>query len=151
MVECAFRMLRYPSVPNAFVPLQVGMAGILRPLLFQGFPSETYGYPPIRWTIEYKWQAYAGKHSIYFLLRYVGLATLFSIYACIVAYEIRQELENMLLRDWYATSQGRLALGCLVGATVLALNDLHQECRQVYRYWKDGKRQVRSNPSPKVG
>lgn len=102
----------------------------------QGFPSETFGFAPVRWTIEYKWNAYARRLSLISLAYYIVFVLLFSTYAYVLG-----ERDDPT-RDWYKSSLGVLGIITMITSAIMALVDLRHECRQIYQYWKDGGREV---------
>lgn len=103
----------------------------------QGFPSEIFGYAPIRWTIEYKWNAYARNLSLCSLAYYIVFVLLFTTYAYVLG--TREDPSS----EWYRSTAGVFGILSLVASATMSLVDLRHEIRQIHQYWKDGGKEVR--------
>lgn len=82
--EGTWMMARYKVVAIADLA-QVGMAGILRPLLMSRCSVELFATDIVRWTIQYKWEKFWRSKFLVQAVVYVILMASFSSYAYMIA------------------------------------------------------------------
>ena len=127
-VNAVSKVVLYASIA------QVGMKGILRPLLVKRAPHHMYATMPVRCVISYKWDLYSEKMIWWDFLLYCGLLVSFSIH-CILLGNNSEKFDMQCFTDW----KSLVSLFFLFASIILAFMNLIGELRQVCTYWIDGR------------
>ena len=109
--------------------LQVGMKGILRPLLLGNAPVEVFKSDIVKWVVEWKWQRFWRMRFLRSFMLYLLLLLCFSTSALVAGKVVRDRLSRTDLSILSAT---------FFVSVVLSLLKIIPECRQVLRHMNEG-------------
>ena len=117
---------------------QVGMEGLLRPLLFsRKMPDSVFTTDLVRSVIQYKWQKYAGRMFVQELCVYTAYVLLFTMYGILLGHGDPSPEDN---GDVGGGANGIGQAICLLLCSILGFNNLYGKVNQIKTYATDGRR-----------
>ncbi|CAD7700864.1 unnamed protein product [Ostreobium quekettii] len=122
------KVIPYPDIA------QIGMDGILRPLLLEGMPKKIFSSKTMMSVIDYKWKTYARELMLEEIVHYVFMLLFFTAYTIAVGLR-KQEFDDA--HDAVKGDRGVQSLVFLILTTILAAMNFVREIKQILTYLKE--------------
>ena len=124
-------VMPYPDIA------QIGMRGILRPLLFNKVPHHVFATWPIRCVIKFKWSLYGKRLIIEDCVHYVALLFFFTLYVLLIGFLVNdlETDQSPHEKDFY--KDGTAAV--LTISVLLSVGMLLRKFHQLHVLWESGR------------
>jgi len=123
-------VMPYPDIA------QLGMDGILRPLLFNKVPHHIFATWPIRCVIKYKWSLYGKRLVVEDCVHYLALLFFFTLYALLIGFLVDHPDEDNTLEKAKFYEDGTVAV--LTICVLLSFGLLMRKFHQLNVMWQSG-------------
>eukprot|EP00210_Caulerpa_lentillifera_P002518 g2415.t1 len=120
-------VMPYPDIA------EIGMNGILRPLLFNRVPHHIFATWPIRCVVKYKWGLYGKRLVIEDFMHYSALLFFFTLFTLLIGFLVNQDTQTALSDKFYRNSTNLL----LIISVVLAVGSLIRKLLQIRELWSN--------------
>eukprot|EP00210_Caulerpa_lentillifera_P004721 g4505.t1 len=122
-------VMPYPDIA------QIGMNGIISPLLFNRTPHHVFATWPIRCVVKYKWKLYGKRLVIEDFVHYAFLLFFFTLYTLLIAFLVENEITDSTDNGFYRTRTSLV----LIISVALALVSLIRKFLQIRQLWRNKK------------
>ena len=124
-------VMPYPDIA------QIGMRGILRPLLFNKVPHHVFATWPIRCVIKFKWSLYGKRLIIEDCVHYVALLFFFTLYVLLIGFLVNHPDDNQSPHEKNFYEDGTAAV--LTVSVLLSVGMLLRKFHQLHVLWESGR------------
>eukprot|EP00803_Ostreobium_quekettii_P000555 evm.model.scf_322.4 EVM.evm.TU.scf_322.4 scf_322:80745-87058(+) len=122
------KVIPYPDIA------QIGMEGILRPLLLEGMPKKIFASKMMLAVINFKWETYARELLLEEITHYVLMVLFFTAYAIVLGHR-RHSMQDV--GEVLGGSLGAPSLVLMISTAFLAFTNFVRELKQIKTYIKE--------------